>query len=594
MKKIEKILGILNLKEKKKAFNLLCLIIILAIFDMLGIASIMPFVGILLNPDLLSTNKYLVYLFEFSKNFGVINTIDFTFFFGIVVFVLLIFTLILRTVVNYFQIHFTIMCEYRISKNLIENYLRQPYAWFLNQHSANLGKSIFSEVTQVMNFGVNPVIVLTSQLILVVGIIILLVMVNPMIAIISSSILSFSYGSFYFILKNFLHQAGVERAKSNRERFVALSESFGAIKDIKLAGLEENFISRFSNSALRLYKKDIWVQTTSQLPRYFIEGISFGGMIVLILILISKNLTFESFIPLIALYTYAGYRLMPALQQIYAALTNLKAIGPPLENLYKDLKNLEIPNKISSNKDVMEFKNSIKLKNINFKYPYSEKNALKNVNMEIKSFSKIGVVGITGSGKTTIIDIILGLLEAESGSLKVDEKEITRDNVRLWQNGIGYVPQSIYLTDTSVASNIAFGEIDENINYKKVKEAAEIANIHDFIINDLPHGYNTEIGERGVRLSGGQRQRLGIARALYNNPQLIVFDEATSALDNITEKIVMDAIKNLNNQATIIIIAHRLSTVEDCDEIFYFENGKLIQKGDINILRSSGLKFNDR
>lgn len=593
MNKLKKIIGILNSNEKKKALYLLCLITVLAFLDMLGIASIMPFIGILLNPEFIISNKIVFTLFEFSKEIGVTNTKDFTFLFGILVFALLVITLVVRTLVNYFQIRFTIMCEYRIGKNLIENYLRQPYSWFLNQHSANLGKSIFSEVTQVMNYGVNPVIILISQLILISTIVTLLLLINPVIALLTLSVLSLSYGLIYFGFKNLLLQAGIERAKSNKDRFVALSESFGAIKEIKLGGLEETFISRFSNSALKLYQRDIWVQTISQLPRYIIEGIAFGGMIILILVLMSKDLTFNNYIPLIALYAFAGYRLLPALQQIYAALTNLKSVGPPLETLHKDLKNLKSFKIISNTSEVMKFEKSIKLKKINFKYPFAEKKALKDINLEIKALSKVGIVGITGGGKTTTVDIILGLLEAETGSVEVDGIKITNENKRSWQKGIGYVPQSIYLTDTSISSNIAFGEKKENINFENVKKASKIANIHDFIINELPEGYDTKIGERGIRLSGGQRQRLGIARALYERPQLIIFDEATSALDNTTEKAVMDAIKNLNNEATIIVIAHRLSTVKDCDNIFYFESGELKKQGDINSLKFLSKNFNN-
>jgi ABC-type multidrug transport system fused ATPase/permease subunit len=295
--------------------------------------------------------------------------------------------------------------------------------------------------------------------------------------------------------------------------------------------------------------------------------------------MMGKTSTFNKSIPIISVYIFAGYRLMPALQQIYLSFCQLTFIGPSLDKLYKDLKNINSFEKKTQDKVNLLFNDKITLTNIHYNYPHSTRTALKNISLTIPIKSTVGIIGPTGSGKTTIVDIILGLLEAQKGTLQVDQKIITKENARVWQHYIGYVPQQIYLSDDTVAANIAFGIEPNNIDYKMVEKAAKIANLNQFIIEELPEQYQTKIGERGVRLSGGQRQRIGIARALYINPKVLVFDEATSALDNQTEKDVMDAINNLSKDMTIILIAHRLNTVKNCDNIFEVDKGQIINQG---------------
>ena len=267
----------------------------------------------------------------------------------------------------------------------------------------------------------------------------------------------------------------------------------------------------------------------------------------------SKTGSFNSTLPIVSLYVFAGYRLMPAIQQIYEAFTQLTFIRPSLDKLCEDLQNLKSFNE-NKDQEILPFKKSINLRNIHFSYPNTPRITLSELNLSISAKSTVGIVGVTGSGKTTMIDIILGLLEPQKGTLEIDGKVVTKKNIRSWQSSIGYVPQQIFLSDDTIASNIAFGLETEDINQEAVEKASKIANLHEFVINELPKKYQTKIGERGVRLSGGQRQRIGIARALYHNPQLLILDEATSALDNQTEKAVMDAINNLGKNITIILI----------------------------------------
>lgn len=331
----------------------------------------------------------------------------------------------------------------------------------------------------------------------------------------------------------------------------------------------------------------------SQLPRYFIEAIAFGGMIILVLVLMASGDTFVNILPILALYAFAGYRLIPSLQIIYGAFILMRFIGPTLDLLHKDLVNLQSYEKKVQETSVLPFTKSIVLNNINFNYSNSDKPALKKINLTIPVNSKVGIVGSTGSGKTTLVDIILGLLDTSEGTVKVDNNPITHLNKRSWQKNIGYVPQQIYLSDASVAENIAFGVNEKNIDLKSVERASKIANLHDFVINEMLEGYNSKVGERGVRLSGGQRQRIGIARALYHNPKLLILDESTSALDSITEQAVMDAMHNLGDKITIILIAHRLSTVKNCDNIFVLDQGKLQAEGRYNELNKSNQIFKE-
>ena len=292
---------------------------------------------------------------------------------------------------------------------------------------------------------------------------------------------------------------------------------------------------------------------------------------------------FNNSLPIISLYVFAGYRLMPAVQQIYSSLTQLTFVSPSVDKLYYDLKNLKSYNK-NQEENILTFNNEINLNHIYYNYPNTSRTTLRDISLTIPAKSTVGFIGSTGCGKTTTVDIILGLLCPQKGTLKVDGKVITEQNSRAWQRLIGYVPQHIYLSDDSVMANIAFGIEPKNINQDMIIEASKIANLHKFVTDELPNNYQTSIGENGVRLSGGQRQRIGIARALYHNPRVLILDEATSALDNQTEQEVMDAIFNYSKDITIILIAHRLNTVKNCDIVYKLEKGKIIDQGSFDEL----------
>ena len=575
---LKKLIFLLTSTERKKAILLFGMILIMAVLDLLGVASIMPFMAVLTNPDIIETNNILNSVFKISGNFGIENKNQFIFLIGLSVFFILVFSLAFKALTAYAQVRFSKMREYSICKRLLEGYLHQPYSWFLKRNSSNLTKTILSEVDTVVNVGLYPLLILISQLIVVIFLMIFLILIDTILTLGVALILGGAYAIIYKVSKNFIKKIGDERLMANEKRFNSLNEAFGAVKQLKVSGLEEIYFQRFKIPAISFAKSNAWLVIVSQLPRYALEAIAFGGMILVILYLIALKGAFLGAVPVIALYTFAGYRLMPALQRIYQSYAEVRFSLPAINSLYEDVKNLN-HRKILTNKEEIQFNKSITLNNIHYNYPDSANKILKDISLKIPAYSSVGFVGPTGSGKTTIVDIILGLLESKKGTLEVDNKIINKNNVRAWQSKIGYVPQDIYLADDTIEANIAFGIEDKKINYKVVEDSAKIANLHEFVVNELPDKYKTLVGERGVRLSGGQRQRIGIARAIYNKPEVLILDEATSALDNKTEYAVMEAIKNISNKMTIIMIAHRLSTVKKCDKIFLLDNGELKEKG---------------
>ena len=578
---LKKLLLLLTPHERKHLGLLLIMIIIMAFLDMIGIASILPFMAVLANPTLIETNSILNTMFQVSNIFGVESNKQFLFALGVLVFVLLITSLAFKALTTYVQVRFVQMREYSIGKRLVEGYLHQPYSWFLSRNSAELGKDILSEVQQLISTGISPSLELIAKGAVTITIIILLIIADPKLTLIVGLSLGGSYGMIFYILRKYLNQIGKKRLINNQLRFKSVTEAFGAAKEIKVGGLEQIFVNLFSNAAQNYAQTQASVRVVAQLPRFILEAIAFGGILLLILYSMNNLGSFNNALPIISLFIFAGYRLLPALQSIYSCLIQITYIGPSIDKIYNDIKNNKSFNE-NQDEDVLDLNKNIILKNIHYNYPNSSKTVLKDINLSIPSKSTVGLIGTTGSGKTTMVDIILGLLDPQKGFLEIDGKIITKQNLRSWQRSIGYVPQHIYLTDDTVEANIAFGASSENIKKDLVEKAAKIASLHEFVVNELPKKYQTIIGERGIRLSGGQRQRIGIARALYHNPKVLILDEATSALDNQTEQAVMEAVNNLSNNITIIMIAHRLDTVKNCDIIFKIDKGQVVEQGDFN------------
>ena len=587
----KKLLALLTPHERRRAGVLIGMILVMAFLDMLGVASILPFMAVLTNQELVKTNEVLNAAFINSHYIGIHTTEQFLFALGVLVIVLLFISLAFKCLTTYAQTRFALLREYSIGKRLVEGYMHQPYSWFLSRHSADLGKTILSEVQKVIDSAMIPLMTLMAQSTVVLAMLILLLVIDPLLAISVGMVLGLAYTGIFVVMRGKLKRWGQARIDANQERYTAVTEAFGAAKEVKVGGLEQSCIQRFIAPAIIYAQSEANARVVAILPRFLVEAISFGGMLLVTLYLMAQSGSFAVAMPIIALYAFAGYRLMPALQQIYGAFTQLRFAGPAVNALYLELSNLHATHIKHTQLNPLLLTKAISLNQVTYRYPNAPQAVLKGINLTIAAHSIVGFVGTTGSGKTTTVDVILGLLEPQEGEIKIDGQLINGDNRRQWQSAIGYVPQQIYLADDSVAANIAFGVNAKDIDLQAIERAAKIANLHEFVSNELPQGYLTIVGERGVRLSGGQRQRIGIARALYHNPKVLILDEATSALDDITERAVMRALHNLGNDITIIIVAHRISTVRQCDQVYLLEQGKVKASGKYEDLVASNKEF---
>ncbi|GAB6058150.1 ABC transporter ATP-binding protein [Desulfonatronum parangueonense] len=574
----KKILDLLTPKERRQGYMLLAMILVMAVLDTVGVASILPFMAVLGNPEVVQTNPWLSRVYQ---GLGYDDLESFLFFLGLVVFLALVLSISFKALTQYALLRFTNLRAHSLSCRLFRGYLRRPYVWFLGRHSADLGKSVLTEVSLVIKQVLVPMLQLIAHGTVAVFLTILLVAADPFLALVVAAVLGGAYLFTYVAIRGGMARIGQDRVNANRERFKAIQEALGGIKEVKIAGREESFFRRYVGPSHRFARHQANNQIAGQMPRYILEIMAFGGILLIALYLFRTHGSFNSILPLLALYAFAGYRLLPALQEVYKQSVNLRFGLPALDELHQDMRTVA-GSEARKSPDFSEMTapvKSIALEGGWFTYPDSQSPVVKDLSMIIPARSTVGLVGSTGSGKTTLVDIILGLLEPHKGRLLVDDTPITPGNVRDWQSHLGYVPQHIFLADDTVAANIAFGVLNEEVDMAAVIRAAKIAELHEFVSKELPKGYDTVVGERGVRLSGGQRQRIGIARALYHDPEVLVFDEATSALDNLTEKAVMQAVTKLSKQKTIIMIAHRLSTVEKCDQIFLLEHGQLMARG---------------
>jgi len=579
-----KVAALLSRSQRRQARWLLAAILVMGLTEILGIVSIVPFMSVVTNPAAAQENPYLSVVFNWLGIAGESSLIIYTGLFYLSA-ILINNSFSAATVFRLYRYIF--LCGHSIAENLLNAYLHQPYEFFINRNTSELSKNIQAEVHRVVYGVLMPGARLVTRAIVTACIVVMLLVVDIRLALTVSAFLGGLYLVLYFLFRDKLLSMGKTNTASSQGRFKIASEALQGAKELKILGRERAYTARFTRPSKEYARVEAANASIMGLPRYGLETMAVLGVILLIIYLIANNKRPSEIIPLLSLYVFSGYRLLPMLQQMFSCVTDIRYATPSLDILSQDLAGWQSSDQSmpgSSDAPVpLKVKDRIELKDVSYGYPGARKKTIEHLDLAIAANTTVGLVGETGSGKTTVVDIILGLLPAE-GQLLIDGQPINRGSVRNWQAGLGYVPQDIYLSDDSVLRNIAFGIDDDKIDRDAVVEAARKANLHDFVMSELPEQYNTQLGEKGVKLSGGQRQRIGLARALYHDPSVLVLDEATSALDSVTENSVMEELRGINHRKTIIMIAHRLETVRHCDQIIVLSRGNIVCQGKYDYL----------
>jgi len=473
-----------------------------------------------------------------------------------------------------------------IGTRLTQSYLGRNYEYFLSRSTSDISKRILSETSEIANSFLLPAADLVSSALSAVFILGFLLFVDPSVTLIGLGLVLLLYGGVYSLSSRYARRLGQRRTLANRRRFAAISEAFGGIKDVKVTGMEDTFFRRFDTASKVVIRAGIFNKLVSELPRFFIQALFFSGVVCACLVLIDPAV-FEAegagaltdIVPTLGAFAFAGQRLIPEMQRAYAAMTKVSFGAAALRNVYEEI-DRGVRDRMPLPPADLTFSSDIAIDGVSYRYPGAERSGLDRVSARIRKGERIGIVGGTGAGKTTLVDVLLGLLPVSSGEIRIDGRSLgDAQTLAAWRRKVGYVPQAIFMLDGDFSDNIAFWEPEGRVDRDRVESAARAACIHEFIARQTPLGYRSRTGERGVMLSGGQRQRIGIARALYREAEFLVLDEASSALDSGTEREVMEAIAALPADLTVVMIAHRLSTVRGCDRIFVMEGGRLVEQG---------------
>lgn len=549
--------------ERRKSVGMLALVVLMALAETAGVLSIMPFLKVLGRPDVIQQNSFLKTLYD---HFGFHDARGFIFALGITSIVLVMASSLFKTLTLHTLNRFVHMLRHSISLRLLSRYLHQPYEFFLTRNPSILSRNVLSEVDQLLFQLIQPLSQLIAQGSVVLAMTLLIFIYNPLTAIAIVAILALLYGSIYGLVRKRLARIGHERQAADGERYQSCNEALGGIKDVKITHSAGAYQQKYQHASHQLSRHQAASDTLSQSPLYLVEATGYSLLIVLALVLLTQSHDIAHVLPALGLYGFAAYRMLPAAQVMYRGFAKLKFSSSALQIIHQDL-TLPDDAQVDAATPLVP-QREIRLQGISYTYPSApDKPVFNGLDLVISVNTSVGIAGKSGVGKSTLMDLLLGLLPPQHGSLSIDGTIIGASNAAAWQRAIGYVPQHIYLADASIAQNIAFGVDPKAIDMRAVERAARAAQIHDFVANELPQGYATPVGDRGIRLSGGQRQRVGIARALYRDPAVLFFDEATSALDTQTEEAVNEAIRGLSGSKTIVVIAHKEASLRDCSDI---------------------------
>ena len=565
-----------NLKKDKK-FRILRLFIIMLICglaELVSLSSVIPFLVVLTDPGKLNDIEFIGPLVD---SIGIENKsiliLAITLFFIIAT----IFTMVVRLLNIRLTGNTSASIGSDLSNKVYTNILYKPYSWHVNINSSNFLSDLTNNLTATVTF-ITSALRIISSLIIIFFIIFGLIVINPKVAYIAFSFFSFAYILLAFFIRKKVSVNGIFLESSYKKQFKLLQESFGAIREVILSNNQKYFAESYTKIDKPIRFKEAQNAFYGQSPRFILESVSLILIAIVAYLLTTTEIQNSQVIAILGTFAVGSQRLLPSMQQVFSEWANMKVWAPMVKAVFPLIKNNGTHNKQSSNKSKEKYvlKKEIEFKNLSFSYD-ENKYVLKNINLSIRKGDKVGIIGETGGGKSTIINLLMGLLEPTSGDIFVDGMKLNffEDGfLNSWRSSISHVPQNIFLADSSIMENIAFGVDIQDIDFKKVKIAAKNAKI-DVFINSLREGYYSLIGERGIRLSGGQRQRLGIARALYEDSKIIIFDEATSALDNRTENNVIKTINDLSKDVTLIMIAHRLTTLQECNVIYKVENSTI-------------------
>lgn len=577
METIRQLYFLLTPSQRRSCIVLLGIMLFGSMLETLGVALVIPAVSVMTQPEVSNLNPVMG--LWFSK-FGSLTQSEL-----VVIGVLSL--VLLHTVkagfllfVAWKQSRFVYGMQAELSQRMFAGYLMQPWTFHLQRNSALLIRNITGETDQLSHNGFFSGMSLLTELMVVCGISILLVIAEPLGALVVVSVLGVSAWGYQRLTKRYVVSWGLARQYHEGQRILHLQQGLGGVKDVKLLGRESVFHANYSMHNRMTAKMGQRQTTLQQVPRLWLELLAVSGLAMLVLIMIGQKKPMSDLVPTLGLFAAAAFRLMPSVTRILSAVQGLRYGKACIETLYHEVRGFSGASTSSVNA-FPRISSAITVEALAFRYADADNEVLTNVNLHIPRGSSVGFIGGSGSGKSSLVDILLGLLPPSSGKVCVDGVDI-RENLRGWQDQIGYVPQAIFLTDDTLRRNIAFGISDDQIDEVAIDRAIRAAQLDQFF-DTLPEGLETVVGERGVRLSGGQRQRVGIARALYHDPAVLVMDEATSALDNDTEASVMTAVNAMHGQKTLVIVAHRLSTVAHCDRVYRFESGAVMEEMDFSV-----------
>ena len=549
-----------------------------ALFQVIGITSIFPFLAIAADPDRIRRSHFGT---RFLSLFPPMDNRQLLFVTGVIAIAGLFASNAVNLLAEYARTRYTQNFGHWLRVRLLRRMASQPYTYFLQRNSGDLLKKILGDVANYTGGVLLPLLDTVARGLTAALLLATLFLVQPVIALSSAIVL----GGFYVIIFRLLARKRREVDENLRTSvgglFREAQQMLGGIKPVKVHRAEEHFLSRFSHHSVILAQMHARMPIFTNSARYLVEPLAFGGLVLAVLLLAMRGRDFSDILPNLGVMALAGYRLLPSLQLLYGQLTQISSVRHALDEVYDEFVTAETdasaPSRISGDAfrpaTPFHWREGITLREVTFRYPGASRPALDGLSLTILKNSSVGVIGPTGSGKSTLVDLLLGLYQPTAGEILIDGRPLRPELVPSWQASIGYVPQDIFLIDDTIARNVAFGLPDNEIDPAPLREACAMAQLLDFIETEVPASFDTIVGERGIRLSGGQRQRIGLARALYHRPSLLILDEATSALDMATEARLLEALRSLAGKLTMVVAAHRLSAVANCDQLIDLANG---------------------